>query len=229
MVHGVYKFLHSAHRSAVLNEGTIKVGSLSHYRTLEGGDQWIADRLEGRIEIEPGEVTVSEHEDKVTPLLPHSLRHHLRVESGGMIHYAPGVKITIEHPDVYIFSASLGDLTTLQETMCRGSQEQYDSCIGIRSVELLAHRAFFRGTVLNLNSVKMSRVFRGFQCSAVSYVSLSRTQESGRAPEVSPFLKDAKFEEQREFRIAFWPQQSIELPSLIIKLPRPDQLFDSVF
>ena len=229
MANQVYKFLHAAHVSAVVDAGTVKIGSLSHYRALEGGDQWIADRLEGRIEIDPGGVTITEHEDAVTPLLPHSLRHSFHAESGGRIGFAPGAKITIEHPDVYIFSASLGDLTALRETMCREAQEQYDSCVGIRSAELLAHRMLFRGKVSNLDDTKMSHLFSGFKCSEVNYIELSRTAELGRAPEVSPFLKDVRFKDQKEFRIAFWPRRPIEPPSLIVKVPRPDQLFYSAF
>jgi len=229
LANGIYKFLHAPHVGAVLNTGTVKIGSLSHYRALEGGDQWIADRLEGRVEIEPGEVVVSENEDNVTPLLPHSLRNHLRAESGGTIRFAPGVKITVEHPDVYVFSASIGDLTKLREIMCRESQEQYDSCIGIASIEQLAHRMFFRGKVLDFDGMKMSRLFAGFRCSEVSYDTLSRAPELGRAPEASPFLKDVRFENQREYRIAFWPHHAIQQSSLIVQLPRPDQLFHGVF
>lgn len=228
MAKGIYKFLHAQHASAVLEAGTVKIGSLSHYRNLEG-DQWIADKLEGRVVIEPGAITISENEDKLTPLLPHSLRNHVRAESGGTITYAPGVKITIEHPDAYIFSATIGDLTKLKDVMCRDSAERYDACIGINSIEHLAHRMFFRGRSLNLNNTRMSRLFSGFECSPVKYDILSRTTELGRAPEASPFLKDVKFEAQSEYRIAFWPRQPIAQPTLLIGIPRPRQLFHAVF
>jgi hypothetical protein len=225
LVSGTYKFLHARHVTAVLDSGTIKIGSLSYYRGLESSDQWIADRLEGRVEIEPGEMIVSEHEDKLTPLLPRSLRNHVRAESGGTIQFAPGVKITVEHPEVYIFSASTGYLTELRDVMCRKFQEQYDACIGIRSFEQLAHRMFFRGRVLDLDNAKMSHLFTGFQCSAVSYEPLSRTPALGRSPEASPFLKDTKFKSQSECRIAFWPRDPIQHSTLLVQLPRPNQLF----
>jgi hypothetical protein len=212
----------------MLDAGTVKISSLTYYRGLEGSDQWIADRLEGRVEIDPGGIIVSENEDKLTPLLPHSLRNSVRAESGGTIQFAAGTKITVEHPDVYIFSASIGNLIELKDVMCRKSQEQYDACIAISSIERLAHRMFFRGRVLNLDNAKVSHLFSTFQCSAVSYNNLSRTPASGRAPEASPFLKDTKFESQSEFRIVLFPLRPIEYSTLLIRLPRPDQLFHAI-
>jgi hypothetical protein len=105
----IYKFLHSHHLTRVL-EGTIRIGSLSHYRRLEG-EQWIADRLEGSVEFDPQGMVITEEDNKLDPMLPPSLAgRHVKVSTGGRITYAPGVKFTIQHPEVYLFSASIGDL-----------------------------------------------------------------------------------------------------------------------
>lgn len=226
---GIYKFLHSDHTSAMLDAGIVQIGSLSHYRELEGTDQWIADQLEGRVTIEPGNLKISENGDSLTPILPHSLKNLVRVESGGEIHIAAGVKITIEHPDAYIFSSSIGDLAELTATMCRDSEEKYDACIRIRHIEHLAHRLFFRGKILDAKETKMSHCFSEFQCSKVTYDFLSRTVELGQAPEASPFLKDKKFARQCEFRIAFWPRRPMGRSTLRIRVPKPAQLFEPIF
>jgi hypothetical protein len=76
--HKIYKFLHSHHLSRVL-EGTIRIGSLSHYRSLEG-EQWIADRLEGSVEFDPQGMVITEEDNKLDPMLPPSLAgRHVKV------------------------------------------------------------------------------------------------------------------------------------------------------
>ena len=88
---------------AVRDAGTIKLGSLATIEASKAEISGIADRLEGRIEIEPGAMVVSEHDDKLTPLLPHSLRNFVKAETGrhNRVGYL-ALKITIEHPNVFV-------------------------------------------------------------------------------------------------------------------------------
>jgi len=227
---GVYKFLHSRHLNDILRKGTLKIGSLSNYRGLEAKAQWIADELEGSIRLDPSGMVITEADNRLDPMLPQSLAgRHVHVESGGQIAFAPGVTMTVQHPEVYIFSASEGDLCELADTMCRGAHDPYDACIQIRDIHHLAHRLFYRGAVPELANARMSKLFQAFECSGVRYDVLARGPELGRAPEASPFLKDAKFAAQHEIRIVFWPRKPVDLSTLLVRIPRPNQLFEEVF
>jgi hypothetical protein len=230
----VYKFLDSRHVDDVLIRGTIKLGSLTHYRGTEADQQWISDRLEGRVEINAGGeegMIVTEHDNPLDRMLPPSLAgRHAVVRNGGRMIISPGVKILIS-PDVnpFIFSASKGLLEPLVEEMCQNSPQPYDACIGISDIGLLAHRLFYRGVVAELGNAKISKLFAHFVWKPVSYDSLSRRPEHGQSPEASPFLKDRIFAAQHEIRIVLFPHKPIDSATLIVQLPRPDQLFFDAF
>lgn len=81
---GLYKFLHAKHIDDVLLHGAIKIGSLSHYRGLEANNQWIADKLEGMVELDVAPMVITETDNKFDPLLPDHLKGKLvHVETGG--------------------------------------------------------------------------------------------------------------------------------------------------
>jgi hypothetical protein len=229
-----YKFLHSSHVDDVLIGGNVKLGSLTHYRGIEADQQWISDRLEGRVEINAGGesgMIITEHDNPLDRMLPPSLAgRHAVARSGGRIIYAPGVKILIS-PDInpFIFSASKGPLDPLTDEMCRNSPQPYDACVGITDIGLLAHRLFHRGVIRELGNARTCQVFAHVICQQVSYDTLSRGPEHRQAPEASPFLKDLKFASQREIRIALFPRTPITNTTLIVQVPRPHQLFFEVF
>jgi hypothetical protein len=229
---GVYKFLHTCHIDDVLIGGRVKIASLSHYRNMESNDQWIADNLEGSVLIAPGEMVITENENRLQHLLPPSLANkHARASNGGKIIVTPGVKITVQHPDVFIFSASFGDLTELTKVMCRQTAEAYDACIRITDLQHFAHRLLYRGRVQELHNKKVADLFSRFECSEVKYDILARGPDEGQAPEASPFLKDVQFADQKELRIALFPfpGENIGHSTLIVDIPRPGQLLKEVF
>jgi hypothetical protein len=173
---------------------------------------------------------VTEHDNPLDRMLPSSLvGRHAVAMNGGEIIYQEGVKITIEHPDVFVFSACKGSLDDLTETMCRAAEEPYDACLNVIDLGLLAHRMLFRGILPDHNNQKMWRLFSDFQVCEVSYTTLSRTPELGTSPEASPCLKDLRFASQREARIVFVPREPIRASSLIVEIPRPRQLLREVF
>jgi hypothetical protein len=226
---GLYKFLHSAHLDEVVTRGKIKIGSLSHYRGLEG-QQWISDRLEGRVKLNPGAMHLTEHDNPLDRMLPSSLvRRHAVAMNGGEIIIEDGVTITIEHPDVFIFSACKGDLESLTEVMCLTAEDPYDACLNIVDLDLLAHRMLFRGILPAHQNQKMWRFFATFHVCDVSYTTLSRGPELGSSPEAGPCLKDLKFASQQEARIVFIPREPIRASSLIVEIPRPRRLLSEVF
>jgi hypothetical protein len=226
---GVYKFLHSKHIDDVLLRGAVKIGGLPHYRGLEANSQWIADKLEGLVELDLAPMVITETENKFEPLLPDELKGRaIRLETGGKaIIEAP---ISISAPDVYLFCASTGDLTDLTDAMCREPQnDPYDACIRITDIGFLAHRLFYRGVVPELDGAKMSDICERFMWADVTYDVLKRNAAMGQAPSPSPFLKDVHFARQHEVRIAFFPRKPITRPTFVVHIPKSTQVFEELF
>lgn len=208
----IYKFLRSADVSRVLVDRTVRVSSLDHFRRLEAGRQWIADRDEGsaRLAIEHLNV-VGGPDDPIAAATP--------IGFPPMFKTAPGVKWSISgislvyaHPSVHIYSASRGDLAELQGPM---SGDGYDACLRVDNLDLLARRLFDRGRIIELDSARMRELFSRVEVADVSYESMVMAPEAGRLPTPSPFRKDRAFEAQREVRIAFWPRSDERIPDVI--------------
>jgi hypothetical protein len=226
-----YKFLKSMHIDAVLTEGTINVGSLSHYRRLERS-QWIADPLEGSVRLTmPEGMIITDKDNPLDTLLPQEqVGRHAIAQTGGTITFNPGVSATFVHDEVWLFSASTGNLENLTDAMCRNSKDPYDACLEILDIFHLAHRLFFKGVAEELGGAKMSDLFVRYSEDRVVYDRLSRDPSIGRMPIASPFLKDVAFADQQEKRIVFYPKHPDRLPqTFLIKIPRPQQIFREVF
>jgi hypothetical protein len=221
----VYKFLQSIHTDRLLIDGTVRISALSFYRELEG-EQWIADRLEGSVEVNIDHLVVTGNE--AGELAPLGYPLVARADAGGMI-VVENCIFSYQHPDAFIFCASQGDLPSLTESMCRDRTTRYEACVRIVDLELLAHRMFYRGAVVEMDGAKVSHLFTEFRSAPVVYKGLSRPQQMGRPPSPSPFLKHDVFAGQREVRIAFQPRQPIPLRTLTIKIPRPESIFVEEF
>jgi hypothetical protein len=78
-----YKFLHSIHMDNILINGTLRVSSLSYYRRLEG-PQWIADRLEGSIEVKMTEGLVVTG-NEISSFTPEGFPLLVKADTGGKI------------------------------------------------------------------------------------------------------------------------------------------------
>lgn len=217
-----YKFLESIHINHLLIDGTVKVRSLEHYRQLEG-KQWISDRKEGLIEVNIAETTL----DVTSRFAPKGFPE---IFSGqGTI--LKNVTLAYQHPDVFIFSASHGDLSILKKIMRNDDavNGHYNACVRIPSIELLAHRIFHRGILVDWQNRKVRDVFSVFRCARVEYTNLSRDQFSPLPPAPSPFLKDLAFSPQSEVRIVLYPKTQIALKTFTIKIPRPNEVFSKEF
>jgi hypothetical protein len=222
-----YKFLHSVHIDKIVIDGTVTISSLSYYRQLEE-PQWIADRLEGSIEVNLTEgLVVSGNE--VSSFTPEGFPLPVRADTGGKIILGNKVILNYKHPDVFVYCASQGDLAPLTEAMCGDTKNPYDACVRIVDMELLAHRMFYRGRILEMGGTKVGDVFSYFRCAPVEYCNLSLDQKTmtTRPPPPSPFVKHHDpFPRQREVRIAFFePRQVLPSQTLTIKIPRPKEIF----
>jgi hypothetical protein len=226
-----YKFLHSVHVDNILIGGTVRISSLSYYRELER-PQWIADRLEGSIEVNMTEGLVVTG-DEVSSFTPEGFPLLVRADTGGKITLGNEVILNYKHRDVFVFCASQGDLAPLTEATCGDTENPYDACVRIMDMELLAHRMFHRGSILEMGGAKVGHVFSYFRCAPVEYCNLSLDQKkmTTRPPPPSPFIKHHDpFPRQREVRIAFFePRQVLPLETLTIKIPRPKEIFVEEF
>jgi hypothetical protein len=222
-----YKFLHSVHIDNILIDGTVRISSLSYYRKLEE-PQWIADRLEGSIEVNLTEGLVVTG-DEISSFTPEGFPLPVRAGTGGKLIILDNIILNFKLPDVFVFCASQGDLALLTEAMCGDSKNPYDACVRIMDMELLAHRMFYRGRVLEMGSAKIGDVFSAFRCAPVEYCNLSLDQKTmtTRPPPPSPFIKHHDpFPRQREVRVAFIaPRQVLPSETLTIKIPRPKEIF----
>jgi hypothetical protein len=201
---------------------------------MEGG-QWIADRLEATSETKISAIlrcSGSSPEDHLAFTKDFAPRGMIPAISPmpGATNFSVGNDLTIQYkmaPDEFIFCASFGELDDLTQTMCEGSDPK-DACIEITDFELLIHRCFYRGRVLETGE-RPNKHFSTFRFAPVKYASLSVA--AGASMEVpSPFTKDVLFAAQREVRIVLTPLDQKALPPTVtIKVPRMRVLLREIF
>jgi hypothetical protein len=227
-----YKFLHTRDLDRVLIEGTVKIASLSHYRQLEER-QWIADRLEGTVEVKMTEgLLVTGNE--ISSFTPSGYPLSVVASGGGRILIGSGVTLRYVHPEAFLFCASHGDLISLTKAMCEEPMDDpYDACVRINDLQFLAHRLFYRGRIKEMSNTKIKDLFTHFAVSTIEYRNLSLDQKSMVAPPAppSPFIKhNNPFPRQREVRIAFvGPRQPLPSKTLIVNIPHPGEMFVELF
>jgi Transposase zinc-ribbon domain len=62
--------------------------------------------------------------------------------SGGKIVVGNQVTFGFQHPEVFVFCLSQGNLLDLTEAMCGYGKQPYDACVKIGDVQLLGHRMY---------------------------------------------------------------------------------------
>src|SRR5262249_6365371 len=138
----------------ILIDGTIRVSRLAYYRNLEASEQWVADQLEGSVVIKVDNLTVTE--DNVSDFAPIGRTPAIKVGSDSKVVLRNTV-LNYPYSDVFVFCASHGDLAHLTKIWCSSAfTNPYDACVGIVDMNLLAHRIFYRGVILELGEAKMS-------------------------------------------------------------------------
>jgi hypothetical protein len=229
MAEQIFKFLDRKNIDDMLVEGTIRVSTLSHFRKLEGSD-WIANRNEATTIVNVNEPFVlsssgSEHSE---PWRPESTTGVLSVIRGGSI-TVNNMIFAYQHPDCFIFCASVGERETLTQAMCRDAVQPYDACIRIRvPFDQFVHRLFYRGVVLELNE-RVQKLFSKPRFQRVTYDAFERDYIEGQAPAPSAFRKHPKFAAQSEIRILLEPKQEIQTKQITIRLQHPERIFEEEF
>jgi hypothetical protein len=195
--------------------------------------QWIADRLEGSVEVRLTQGLVVTG-NEVSEFTPPGYNLPIVAGSGGKIVVGEQVILNFQHtPEVFVFCLSQGDLSELTEVMCQDGERPYDACIQVNDIQLLGHRMYYSGEILEMNGVKVNKLFTSGRWAPVEYRDLSLDQKNitSRPEPPSPFVKhNDPFPAQREVRIAFFePRRTLQAETLTIKIPRPEQIFTEVF
>jgi hypothetical protein len=221
-----YKFLHTRDIDRVLINGTIRISSLAHYRQMER-EQWIADRLEGRSEVNVDHWKY--HVDEAGSFAPEGYQVPVFADASSTLVITDSIiQYRLPDPEPFIFCASRGELRTLASAMCEGT-DPYDACLRIGDITRLAHRMLHRGIVIELDNIRMHQIFADFRVSQVTYEDLSRDQERRPPPSPSPFRKHFEFAPQSEVRIAFRPHSPIPVQMLTVKTHRLKTLLAEEF
>jgi hypothetical protein len=228
-----YKFLHTSDIEKVLRDGTVLISRLKYFRELEEQEgPWIGDRLEGASELVlPRNFVATKNSPELEMLNRANIglgmfKQFAQVSGGGRIALG-NVRFVHHTPDVFVYSASFGDLNRLTHVMCANAAAPYDACLKIRSLRRLERR-LFAGHILGLDCPVSDRFERG-SLESVQYQPLSRNIQEGPVIAPSPFKKDSRFKDQCETRLTLLPKGSVEQDRLIIKIANPETIFDEVF
>jgi hypothetical protein len=142
----------------ILVDGTVRISSLEYYRTLEATQPGIADPFEAStLEAYTNFTKTSDKPGNFASIFQVAPGGEVQLHDVVIHHRIPG--------DLFIFCASRGDLPSLKRDMCPDPRTRddhpYDACVRITDMRWLAHRMFYRGTVVapaGLRDVKISHL-----------------------------------------------------------------------
>jgi hypothetical protein len=223
------KFVKSTYIDDLLKRGTIRISTLSHFRKLEG-KPWIADPNEATTIVDAdGAIIASDAGASVSDTwTPPGFGTTALASDGGTIRFQSN--LSYEFPDCFIFCLSIGEKKALIQAMCRDAEEPYDAAVRICvPLELLGHRMFYRGFVVELNNEPVRWHFTNIQTGQVDYKQTVHHHSTGIAPPPSPFSKEKHFAPQSEARIVLIPRQDPIREWLTIRLPHPEKIFAEEF
>jgi hypothetical protein len=233
---GFYKFLDTRDIDRVIVDGTLKVSSASHYRTLDEG-KWgaIADPLEAASLLTvPDNFVIRENSPELEIANKANIglgafQKFAAVSGGGQINIS-GAKFIHATTELFIYSAAVGDLNRLTAEMCVKAERPYNACLKIADMGALRERIFDTGRIRGLDC-KVSDLFEPGLIQRVEYEDRTRDIREGPVVEPSPFKKETRFKSQSEVRLLLVPKSTASIPrqELIIEIPDPRSLFEEVF
>jgi hypothetical protein len=129
-----YKFLDSADIDKVIVNGTLMVSSFEFFRKLEAS-QWgaIADPLDAASELTVGgPFVIRENSPELETVNKANIglgmfQKFANVSGGGTIDIS-GARFVHTIPNLFIFSAAVGELNELTTEMCVNAERRYDAC-----------------------------------------------------------------------------------------------------
>jgi hypothetical protein len=235
---GYYKFLDTRDIDRVIGDGTLGtliVSNVSYFRTLEATWGTISDPLEAASALTFGAsfvLTENSTDLEIANKAGIGLGAFSKfavVESGGRIDMS-GAKFIHTTPELFIYSAAVGDLDKLTQDMCVTAERPYDACLRVKDLGALRERIFEAGRIRDLGC-KVSDLFEPGLIHQVEYEERTRDIREGPVIDPSPFKKDIRFKPQSEIRLLLVPKEGKEIPHprLIIEIPDPQSLFAEVF
>lgn len=230
-----YKFLDAADVDKVLVNDTLIVSSFEYFRKLEAA-QWgaIADPLEAASELTVrGSFAIRENSPELETVNKANIglgmfQKFAEVSEGGIIDIS-GIRFVHTAPNLFVFSASVGEINELMEEMCVKAERPFDACLRIVDIGALRKRIFDTGQIRELNC-KVSEVFEPGLIGMVEYEVRSRDIREGETIVPSPFKKDVKFKHQSEIRMLFVPKEGVNVlkERLIIEIPGLASMFEQI-
>lgn len=227
----IFKFLDSKDVDHVLKGGTIRISTFSHYRSLE--KPGIGDRTEASsiVNVDDAILKGINGQPTAEPWRPEGFSGAFAAGPGSTL-ILSNVQAQYNHPDCFIFCVSEGNRDTSIKAMCFKANDPYDACLRLLiSLQLLAHRIFWRGKVKELNNTPVRNLFRAANSGRVTYDAVKHNCVDGQAPAPSPFKKRPlpEFVLQSEARIVLWPNRDLGLQQLTIQLPHIEKIFAEEF
>lgn len=213
------KFINKAHAERML-AGHIRITNIDYYRIMDAvfNEKWIGDRNDGAEKYEVEDIENGEGNRSTIALAEEALG--LMPESKmTMI----GNKYTSAPADVFLFCMSNGSLEEFADLFGsdRSGSAGYDCCISIKSPIMLA-RSIRDGIIEGPDRFKNRRagdLFTQFGCGEVVYGKKFEWPRDGTIPQSWGFSKEKIFEQQKEYRIAFYPNQEIGVDYLDVFCP----------
>lgn len=223
----LYKFLDKADVHYWF-DGSIKLSSLSYFRTLEG-PEWITDREENCSKFNAQDVHIFHRDWGEGKVLAD------RLEKTGMFIVPPGttdaritgLQFMTQQPEVYALCFSEGPFKSARTAMCVNAPDgyRYDACIVLPRPSALIEHIYKEGTIDNQ---PVRQFFSRYTGSSVKYTK-KPTEINRQAPvHYGPFHKPPYFKEQQEFRYVFEPKMTLADRINVRFPPRPD-LMKKVF
>ena len=188
-----YKFLDAADVDKVLVNSTLIVSSFEYFRKLEAA-QWgaIADQLEAASELTVrGSFVMRENSPELETANKANIglgmfRTFAEIH-GGTIDIS-GTRFIHTAPNLFCFSASVGNIDELAREMNVKAERPYNACLRILDIGALRKRIFDVGRISEMNC-KVSEIFETGLIGVVEYEERSRDIREGETIVPSPFKK----------------------------------------
>lgn len=200
----VYKFVQKAHLEGFFDRGEIRIGTLAEFRIPDGKDAGRSDPDEGLIRWSPGSGMVDMPSDH--PFLA-AIDRTGEPGEGVRIQFSEGSEIWVAG-QAHVLSLSMAVSRTIVEEM--HSQFGYDACYRITDL---------RGFVAHLSSHRKLWGWR-YVANPVRYQTVRAiTEKHPLTLSSDGFLKDQRFDWQREYRIAWSKKDERPTEGVILQVP----------
>lgn len=201
----LFKYLKSEHFDALSNKGSIRIGTLKNYQSLEHGTM-VSDSMEGSKRFTGNYDNVTADQIKGSS----ALSSLISIGEGGGIGTLKMNNVVIIEPNYFVFSLSNGYSKSDHETWLE--QQSYDACYKIATPN-----HFFRKVTKQINKIRPVKFLGLFE---VHYYDEKNGMDFFDPKNSYPafMLKDYDgFSTQKEIRAVWEPIEKEEIEPIFIK------------